>query len=347
LKTTTFSLNVGEDYANPYGLDFAYKHVNDDGSVVEPASPFGSNDNTAIYSSQHDKAKDETFQNACIGYMEEYLDNIKKEGGFAFPFWVRFGIEMYDTSVTRLSPPILMCPSVRHNGCFVQTLLDGSGTTHDPLPGRWHSNDGFHAEAAWSYLHFYISGQGLTDMRDVIKSIKVYVSQEVKTAFINEENWKFHCPAEDTGRVYDNDEVRSFMYDSSPCKYESTLMDTLPNVSGGTGVKSYYRSYIYPERKSDNQIMKELVNTSVFYELCEIPYEDIFSQIQWQTGGQGSPHPDYHPGDIGFLNGAIFRAEKLMEHHALVNLTTLTQMPHDDYHSHSVITSAKLFSYNS
>ena len=83
IKTTTFSLNVGEDYPNPYGLDWGYHHVNDDGSLsLQP-------DNTAVYASQHDKAKDETFQNACIGYMEEFLGNIKKEGAFAFPFLTR------------------------------------------------------------------------------------------------------------------------------------------------------------------------------------------------------------------------------------------------------------------
>jgi len=337
VKTTTFPLNVGEDSSNPYGLDFQYRGIHDDGTVDYDVYT----GNTAVYWSLHDKAKDEAFQNACIGYMEELLHNIKKEGGFAFPFWVRFGIEMYDTSVTRLTTPVLMCPSVRANGCFVQTKLDGSVPTTDAR----HDNDCFTAQAAWSYLHFYISAQQLTDMRDIIKSIKVYVSQEVRTAFINEANWKFHCPSENKAIVYQNDEVRCFTYDTSPSKYESIMMDTMPNVEGGTGVKTYYHSYIHPERKSDSQIMKDLVNTAVFYELCEIPYEDIFAKIQWQTDGQ-APHTDYRPGDIGFLSGAVFRAEKLMEHHALINLTTLTQMPHDDYHSHSIITSASLYSYN-
>ena len=169
----------------------------------------------------------------------------------------------------------------------------------------------------------------------------------MRTAYINEEEWKFYCPVTATNILYKSDEVSTGSDGSDDhCRYKSRKMDTLPNVEGGTGVAEYYCSYVYPKRKTDTQIMRELVDNSVFYELCEVPYDDIFSQIQWQTEG-GAPHSDYRDGDIGFLDNSLFMAEELMEHHALLNLTTQTQLPHDDYYSHSIITSAKLFSYNS
>lgn len=345
IKAVNFPLNTGEEHANPYKLSYQPYYIWDDGTIEEHGGFYhgGYAANCVMFTISNEIEAAQTFQNAVIGSMEEHLNSVKENNAFTFPFWVRFAVELWDGSITRHSAPILMWPSIRRGCCFRQT--DNGSDPH--LSYSSDDNNWMTTEANAEFLHVTISCNNISgDLTDIIKSVKVYVSQEVRNCYLNEEKWAFYCPA--SKRIMTRkDMVTTFASEGLLAYYSHERMDYAPGLSGGDAaglgvsvgdyarlnMSKYYRSFLYPKPKTDDEIKKELIETSVFYELCSIPYGDIASEIEWYDG-------------TGMVSHKVY-TEQLMSHNALVNLTTLPQMPKDDFYSHSTITGGGLFAYNS
>ena len=321
IQVTRYPLNIEGDF---YGVSRTSYIVNNDGTYEEVTTPT-SYCNADKYTLGNEVEKSKTFQDYITGAVEEYIDMVKKDhNAFMYPFWVRFALELYDGSITKQSPPILMCASVRAGVTMVQTNAEQSDpqSTH-PYS---HENDWFKPYSNLSLLHFRLVCPDIEGYDDVVKGVKIYISKDVRTEKTNDDKWEFYSPIQQVTKRR-SDFVMAFS-DALSSVYTSLLMDKLPTAQG-EGVQTYYKSFIYAPQKSDKEIMSELMEQSVFYELCEIPYTDL----KRYSDEYGLNH--------------IYNAEDLMSDNALLNLTTLTQMPHDDYYSHSKISKGKLYAYNS
>lgn len=326
IQRIVYPLNIGGDF---YGINRELKYINNDGTVdgPKPIGPWEECYNAVKYSLNGDVDKNKTFQDYITGAIEDYINTIKKDyNAFIYPFWVRFALELYDGSITKHSAPILVFPSVRAGISMVQTKSDGSTPTAEEDATTMY--DWFKVTSNLALLHFKLVCSNIEGYEDVVKGVKIYISKEVRTEKTNDDKWNFYSPIDSTtGRLY-SDYVMNM--DSLASIYDSKRTDHKPSSDQDTeSRRGFYRSFIYAPQKTDDEIMKELIDTSVFYELCDVPYSQLVSDANY-----------------GNLNHSYF-AEDLMTDNALVNLETLTQMPHDDYFSHTINTKGKLFAYNS
>ena len=312
-----------------YGIGHETKYIDDDGTVYESKPrEMSTYYNTRQYIMSNETDKRKSFQDYVTAAFEADINEFHKAGAFSFPFWVRFAVELFDGSITHHSAPIICWPSVRYGTSFIQCYDNGGNISQEAHDADLWNH--FKSQLNRSFLEFKIKCSNMPNLKDIVKSIKVYVSREVRTAYTNEDKWKFYN-AMDEEQHYSWDKVNAGASGLLSYYQRSDLMDTMPNAVGGTGVKNFYHSYIYAEQKSDTEIIKDLVdNCDVFYELCEIPYDIIANEID----------------NLGSLDFNI-KALDYMEHNCLVNLTTRTQMEHDDYYSHTNNVAGGMYVYNS
>lgn len=307
-----YPLNREGDF---YDIQVGYNTIM--GHVVLPPQP--DNLNVAKYTLGGDVEKNKSFQNYITAGVEDYLRTVKKDyNAFVYPFWVRYALVLYDGTITKLSAPILMFPSVRTGVVMRQINKDGD----DPVPNGGYDNDWFRCVSNQVLLHFNLFCNNINGYDDIISGVKIYVSKEVRTEKTNDDKWDFYSPVD--GGLQREWDCVDCTAETSPMQYKATWMDRPADT------RDYYKSYIYAPQKSDKEIMDELISSSVFYELCNIPYSQLVSDAD---RGQD-------------LNHTYF-AEQLMVDDALVNLVTLPQLPHDDYFSHAKISEGDLFAYNS
>ena len=287
-----------------------------------------------------EKEKRDTFQNLVTGIVEEAIENTHKKGGFLFPFWLRYAWELYDGSVVNVSNPILMFPNVRE-GMYVEQKFDGSqGDEYRTFIPKF--------KPKFLKLRLGYSHNTLESYRDVIRSVKIYISDFVKTHDFNDNKWEFHCPLTGLTKPSFSEsdpaprtEIGYYSSFSSRGMINSALNldDGVYKLGVGYGnyqredystpapdsepTVGFFKSYIKAPQKKDNDIKKELLEKSVFYEILEIPFEELL---------------DNH---LTYVD-----VKEWLEKDTLNNLTTLTQLPHDDFFSHSQIYNANLFTYN-
>lgn len=296
-----------------------------------------------------EKEKRDTFQNLVTGIVEEAIENTHKKGGFLFPFWLRYAWELYDGSVVNVSNPILMFPNVRE-GMYVEQKFDGSQGDENSDDSQGDEYRTFIPKFKPKFLKLGLgySHNTLESYRDVIRSVKIYISDFVKTHDFNDNKWEFHCPL--TGLTEPSfsesdpaprEEIGYYSSFSSRGMINSALNldDGVYKLGVGYGnyqreyystpapdsepTVGFFKSYIKAPQKKDNDIKKELLEKSVFYEILEIPFEELL---------------DNH---LTYVD-----VKEWLEKDTLNNLTTLTQLPHDDFFSHSQIYNANLFTYN-
>jgi len=301
-----------------------------------------------------DVEKEKAFQNLITGIVEEAIENTHKKGGFLFPFWLRYAWELYDGSVVNVSNPILMFPNVRE-GMYVVEEFDKQYESKRPM---------FKPKFEPKFLKLNIGyNANLEKYKDLIRSVKIYISDFVRTHELNDDEWEIQCPGETLdlgwndsasfppfpigpGGLYSNikknekltldDGVYKLgtgnlniqrLIDNNPeannPDYGYSLPENDPFVGGQHDNNKFFKTYVKAPRRDDNDIKKELLEKSVFYEILEIPFEDLLD------------------GNLTYVD-----VKERLEKDTLNNLTTLTQLPHDDFFSHSQIFDGKLFTYN-
>ena len=299
-----------------------------------------------------DVEKEKAFQNLITGIVEEAIENTHKKGGFLFPFWFRYAWELYDGSVVNVSNPILMFPNVRE-GMYVAEKFDKAHETIYPT---------FIPEFTPKFLKLNIGyNADLEKYKDLIRSVKIYISDFVRTHEFNDDEWEIQCPGTTINPIWDDGEFfvaipigkyskikknekltlddgvyklgisnlnNQRLQDNNPESdpdwgYSLPESDPLSSQSDDPEISIFYKSYIKAPRKDDNDIKKELLEKSVFYEILEIPFEELLD------------------GNLTYVD-----VKERLEKDTLNNLTTLTQLPHDDFFSHSQIFDGKLFTYN-
>ena len=307
-----FSLSSPSDYQDPNTKVISL------GGFIEGAGVIQANGFTGA-GSRWVTGKYEDAKTALVGLVSQRLNKVKEAKKFAFPFWIRFALRMYDGSHTKLSNPILMMPTVKNNWkIFSANVDDGGYHVMDENAGGW---PWVNYRPSCSSLKFQVEvpqGVNIDDWQDLIRGIDVYASAEVKT-FDMEGTWKIENFAVRQGSdwianpIFNNSDypVEDFC---SPV-FTSELIPPLDEVA-------HMRTYFHPAALSDDDIKKQLMDNSTFYKLFELDNDDL-------------------------RNNTLRNAADKIAKSTVLNLTTQEQLEHDDYYSHTSIIPSVIKAYNS
>lgn len=198
----------------------------------------------------------------------EIREKFRSAQSHCFPFYVRWGIELYDGSIVNISAPILLMPSSvlrpyvgwlrkEYSNIPVNTKTDGKGQ-------EW--NIGFTPRN----LYITIDASGLENTNaDIIKGIVVYASPEIEVVDTDYE-------------IFSDGKYRIFEYKEENTTdglgWDMSFIDANRWGGGGeTTVSPAYFNYLtYLPCKKDVRSQVEAFNDPVeFYELASIPWEVV------------------------------------------------------------------------
>lgn len=193
------------------------------------------------------------YDNAAIGSYREALKKIKSKKGFANPFMLRFAVELFDGTYTKLSAPIMMLPSITHNA--VGFDIDDAGSISLAAINTF-----------VRYCLLEVSGSyDYSDYSDIVKGVTVFASESVdiydtigsqKPAFVEENSICWNS-------------ISALPNGSNSSAFrESTSEDTVPTEFKSTSFTNcYIRSLNIRE---EDEIRDSLKEVSVFYKISEL-----------------------------------------------------------------------------
>lgn len=252
-------------------------------------------------------------QSGLIGLASKRLNQIKEAKRFAFPFFVRYAIRLYDGTYTNVSNPILLMPTVRNNwNIFACDRENGNIRMMDGDAGGMGLVNYKPLSAKLTYE--FSNVPDLTDWQDIISGVDIFVSEEVKT-YDMDGTWIIQ-------NCYMNNSVNPLFANNAPVmdfctpEYEQVNIQT-PSPTG----LDYCYTYYQPPLLSDDEIIKKLVDASVFYLLLEVDSENI-------------------------QEGVVVDSSTVIQRGVLENLTEQTQLKRDDYFSRAPLYAQIIKSYN-
>ena len=245
---------------------------------------------------------------------------------FTFPFFMRVGLLLYDGSVTRLTPPMLILPTVR-GGAFVHmATYDLTSKVKAPydIPKTITAN------RAVSYSLKLTKDGDLSKYGELVRAVVVYMTNPVKTYETSNSNGTrgrdfFMDGVSQEIEILDDQVNSSGTYisftDSSVGVTQNNKYQYLKSSTSGNSTKYDYW-LMPPYGKSDKEISDELIKNGVFYKVAEID-----------------------------INDAVFDAYRsiadYIDTHVLENLPTQEQLEHDDYYGNASHFADRMYAYNS
>lgn len=252
-----------------------------------------------------------TASNALVAL---HLAEVKKENLFAFPFFVRFALRLYDGSYTRISSPVLCLPSIHNNVALIPMGADNRPSTQQV--------GYFVPSISQASLWFKASVNEADKWSDIIKDCVIFASDE-EMQFNIDGDWGFYQP-HDLMNTYIHDSIVGSAYSYfGKWSYKITR-----SYSFGTTTSfetdGYLTSVIMPAKmKTEEQIIESLSKKGAFYKLLEFPFSSINK----------------------YANG--IETTKLINDDVVTNLTEQEQLGVDDYMGWTTISASKLYAYNS
>lgn len=267
-----------------------------------------------------DKEKYDNFQNAVKGHVAEAIEYTKKNNLFAFPFFIRTALRMFDgTTFARISNPIICYPSSQKNCKFGPCYYDSEKKTwvvrFNGVTSQNDANWQYMLILNYSHLNFKIEIPNKEDWADIIKEIVVFASDDV-IPFEIDSDWSFKTVAELDGKVY-YDGVRTDRYLAKKITFNWNIYQA--------------RELIEPVYKTERKIMDELLGKSQFYKLFSFELDSEYLDNNWHDASAF----DETVSDI-----------RIMPEGRLSDLKEQEQLKVDDYYGWTHIISNKLFTYN-
>lgn len=211
-------------------------------------------------------------------YYQEQRNFHRSNGLHCFPFFVRWGVKLYDGSVINLSAPIFMMPSsllCPYVGCYVpdEKIADlqnestsGAGADAEENRLTWH------VMFSPRYLYSLIDASALKDIdQALVQSIVIYATPEIEEVntepTISENGKRLYFMG---NQVFDYAETA--VTDGVGNKYEIGMTDY---GLGELTPKHFNYVWQLPMRKDYNAIKQKLTEPDTFYLLQEIPMETL------------------------------------------------------------------------
>lgn len=256
---------------------------------------------------------------------------------FGQPFLVRWALRLYDGSLTRQSPPVLMLPSTGP-GPVVQNVAGADSDQYftekdGGIVKAWFSIWGVSARLQWSSSYNIL--HPLRDWRDVVKGVEVYVSAPLSRYDQEGQVSSFTSPAElvstkdfadfsvsDTMTVPDVERTCvGFARRSLPDLYHDAEGEYPWGNGQGLSRADRWLGIVNLPEKSEQQWLSLLTDTAEFYHLASVDLVDL---------------PDSSKGMVSVP----------VEQGALTALQARRSMT-DDYKSHDIISAEDMYVFNS
>lgn len=260
------------------------------------------------------KDRQAEFNNAMQAAAAHAIALSKKSKCFAFPFFVRYALRLFDGSYARISNPILCYPSVRMNGA----VFDKSQmVSHESYPYYTISLYQYISDLHSSELYFKASIPDMENWNDIITDIVFFASDEVMP-YTLDSGWKYIHPTDMMKQsVYDGIILASYDSYKFTFKYKGThgiyIVTDGPLTSAAVPQKML----------TDDQIMEKLLGKTVFYKLFEVHADDAV------------------------LDGHNHATANLIQDATVENLTEQEQLVKDDYYGWAKTVPDSMFTYNS
>lgn len=275
---------------------------------------------TELYTAHTVKQDKETdFKNAVVGHVEQMINWVKDKNKFAFPFFVRFALKMFDGSYTRISNPIICYPSIIRNCKFVQMYKgDKSYYKEEDSPN---GSGMYMYHIAYSGLFFKASIENKENWSDIIKEIVIFATDDVKSFELNGD-WKFKDPMD----------VNKTVFYNGGGTYHENVLDFRHYNYRGDGYHPLASEWIMPVFKTEDKIIKELLNKTQFYKLFSLDMNSKYLDGEWHD----SSAKNESASDVNIIEDDV-----------VSNLTEQEQLKVDDYYGWTKLVADKLFVYNS
>lgn len=264
-------------------------------------------------------AKEEkTAYNEVYGLIEGGYKNALKHGEFTYPFFLRAALKLYDGTYTRITPPLLVFPTVRR-GAFVKVTVtkDNSG---NPTCSYQGSNN------SWNIWAIIELTSDISELSDVVKGVSLFMTEPVKTykdVDYNDKNTGIGGALNEVvtdyvemDGTYKTLEAGAMVYNGGGARI---LLDG--DVANGSS-KDGYILPLY--EKTDDEIISELLTRGVFYKIVDDAYVSKESDTLKIS-------------DLGLQ----------CKDGVLENITTQEQLPHDDYYGHCEYVCNSMYAFNS
>lgn len=219
-----------------------------------------------VYWSPGDKG--DAMNTSFWGRYNEIRKRFKDSGAHCFPFYVRWGVELYDGSITNLSAPILMMPSSVIRpwlGWYLPDIFKGYITGEISAKGeKW--------TLGFTPRNFYVAIDA-SELKDIdsnlIKGLVVYATPEIE--------------AVDTESPLFVDNKQVFFLHRTGAIEDALGWDTAIHINNNAGstatVQPSYINYTasLPIKKDVQSIVNAFNDPVEFYEMMNIPWELIRS----------------------------------------------------------------------
>lgn len=310
-------MSLGENIVN--GIEIPYWDPEEYDPVVYP-NPAGLK---WADDGGYDRGKD-----ALTGLVMSRLEKVKEEKRFAFPFWARAAVRLYDGTYTHISNPFLLLPSVRNNwNIFVS---DDNGAPKKMEEG-WMKVNYVPLSNELSFSLTKRDNVDWEDWKDLVKGIDIFVSDEVLT-FDTDGTWTIlnvdsaeailgSKVADCCNRKYNVPQWHFQREDEASDTYEDARMPQFDIYDHTT-----WRTYFKPKLLTDDEIIRKMVYEANFYKIAEIDVSELYG--------------------AGAKFGQNLDAADYMESGTLKSLRTQPTLKNDDYFSHSKIMANVMKVYN-
>lgn len=220
---------------------------NDDGTLEFPtkSEEVPGEYNAFFVKDQDDKRS--AFQTAVQGSMAEAIAAVKKINAFAFPFFLRVALRLFDGSYARISNPIACFPTINRNCRFFPVKrTDDSWVETSENVYDWM------CDIVYSYLNFQAYLTNAAGWEDIVKEVVVFASEEV-LPFSIDDNWSIHHADETQNTAYAN-----YMEDT----FNWHFSDFSPQTQA--------HDIILPTYKSDTEIIDQMLARTQFFKLFSL-----------------------------------------------------------------------------
>lgn len=250
------------------------------------------------------------FDDTIQGHVAQTINWTKKNGMFAFPFFLRYALKLYDGSYICISPPILCLPTNNRN--FRMSPAEWDKTTrkykfrYDAT--EWGTSRMYDIECY--ELQYNITFPDIDFWKDLVVGVTLFATEQVLPFHLTE-GYSIKQPSGILGDTYANS------------GYASNFAEKKFNFSYNT---FNAQSQIQPDYKTDKIFIKELIASSQFYKLFDVPLDEC----------DGVTHDTI----------TLDKDERKIREGLLETLTQQEQLANDDYYDWTKKIPERLFAYN-
>ena len=269
-------------------------------------------DSAQFYFSSGDTEKNKQNRALLIdswwGHYNKRRAEIKEAGAVCFPFFVRYGVELYDGSVINLSAPIIMTPSSRFAPYAGMCIVNGKAPLETSGVNTTGDAEHFSVAPLFCERNFYAAidascFEGVNE--NIISGIVIYATPEIEIVDTSgkEDNLSF---SKEKQLYFDRN---TLVPDSLGNSFKLVDLPTYNEVEGA------FLNYLWslPVKENLEEDFNKLTDPTEFYELARISIstlkENGYKLYLSPNKKKLNTDAPQETTKFGFLDGAVWEVE--------------------------------------